>query len=208
MVAAVWAVGSRSGSVIVAVEIGAVILLTVRSAPLKRYTRRRAILVAAPAAVLIAGIGWQGLAARSTEASHDEMRPAFMASTIEMIKARPLRGFGLGTWETVYPAFATIDPGLYVEHAHNDWLEWAADGGVPFAGVMLGLAVFAFRRALGEPWCLGIFAVFVQSIVDFPLHKPALLGFVCAGLGYLAAHQPVVVSLTSTKSSITSAKLA
>ena len=59
-------------------------------------------------------------------------------------------GFGLGTFETVYPHFALFDIGLIVNHAHNDWLEWAAEGGVPLALALLSLAVWAARPAFGR----------------------------------------------------------
>jgi hypothetical protein len=29
----------------------------------------------------------------------------------------------------VYPAFATFDPGVIVNQAHSDWLQWTAEGG-------------------------------------------------------------------------------
>jgi len=191
MPCAVFATGSRSGSAIIAVELLVLLALNLRVAPSTNsaaggfWMRRRAIVLVFVTLVLIAGAGWQELASRIAAPPRD-LRAFFAASTFEMVKAKPLAGFGLGNWDTVYPAFAHVDPGMFVEHAHNDWLEWAAEGGLPFALIMLLLAGFALRRALSEPWCFGIFAVFIQSIVEFSLHKPALIALQFVALGCLA----------------------
>ena len=189
MVCAIWAVGSRSGSVIVTCELAGAILLSARGVQPSPVVRRRALALGCTALLLIAGAGWQGIAARMSAPPRSDLLPLFAGATLRMIRERPWAGFGLGTWATVYPAYAATDIGLYVEHAHNDWLEWAADGGLPFACVSLALMVFSLRRALREPWCLGIAAAFVQSLVEFPLHKPAVLAFQFAAIGCIAANR-------------------
>jgi O-antigen ligase len=120
-----------------------------------------------------------------------------------MVREKPLAGFGLGNWPTAYPAYAETDVGLYVEHAHDDWLEWAAEGGIPFACVALALAIFSLRRAVRQPWCLGIAAAFLQSIVEFPLHKPAVAAFQFAAIGCLAATGTSVRSRPATEGTST-----
>ena len=62
-------------------------------------------------------------------------------------------GFGLGSWPWAYPRYAIIDPVLFANHAHNDWAEWAADGGLPFA-LLIGLV--ALRAAGGLCAAVGI----------------------------------------------------
>ncbi len=192
MACAVFATGSRSGSAIVAVEVAALLVLNLRlvrsasSGPRDLWMRKRAAVLVVVTLALIAGAGWQELASRIAAPPRD-LRALFAASTIDMVKTRPLAGYGLGTWDTVYPAFAKVDPRLFVEHAHDDWLEWAAEGGIPFALAMLLLAGFALRCSLREPWCFGIFAVFVQSSIEFSMHKPALLALQFAAIGCLAA---------------------
>ena len=183
MFAAVFAFGSRSGAAIVTLELLGLLLLAWRRS--SRTPRRRLAGIAMLALILVAAIGWQGIAARFAAPPRDELRRLFASSTIDMINARPLIGFGLGNWDVVYPAYARIDPGMFVEHAHNDWLEWAAEGGLPFALLMLLLAIFALRRGLIEPWSLGIAAVFVHSTIDFPLHKPAIVAIQFAAIGCL-----------------------
>ncbi len=186
MAGAVWAAGSRSGSVIVTAELAGALWLSVRGKPAKSFFRRRALVIAMPVVLMIAGIGWQGLVERVSGQSQDNLRPIFARATWEMVKARPWEGFGLGTWETVYPAYMETDTGYYVEHAHNDWLEWMSEGGVLYAAAMLFSAIWAVRRAGWQPWCLGVVGVFLQAIVEFPLHKPAVAAWQFAMLGCLA----------------------
>jgi O-antigen ligase len=101
-------------------------------------------------------------------------RREIMASTLQMIRQRPWTGFGLGTYATVYPEFASFDAGLAVDHAHNDWAEWTAEGGVPLLLLMLSIAAASFRPAMRSGWGLGIYVVFLHSLVDFPLQIPAI----------------------------------
>jgi O-antigen ligase len=108
-------------------------------------------------------------------------------STLEMIRQRPLRGYGLGAYETVYPAFARFDNGLIVDHAHNDWLEWAAEVGLIPTALLAAVAAWSLRAALRHPWALGIPAVFAHSLVDYPLHKPTISAWTVVLLGALAA---------------------
>jgi O-antigen ligase len=65
-----------------------------------------------------------------------------------VIADHPGRGYGLGTYAYVYPAYATFDIGTEVEHAHTRWLERAAEGGIPLALVWLTPVVRGSVRAL------------------------------------------------------------
>ena len=103
-----------------------------------------------------------------------------------MIQARPSTGFGLGSFRSVYPAYASVDFGSVVQHAHNDWAEWASDGGVAFTLLMLSIFIWSVPRALRSVWGVGILAVFLHAAVDFPLHKPVLELWLFALLGALA----------------------
>lgn len=111
-----------------------------------------------------------------------------LAGTIAMIQTKPWTGFGLDTFRTVYPAYASVDFGAVVQHAHNDWAEWAADGGIPFSLLLLSIAIWSIPKAFRAAWGIGLIAVFVHGAIDFPLHKPVLDLWLFALLGVLAAH--------------------
>jgi hypothetical protein len=158
--ATIIAGGSRAGIALLAAELAAVLML-----------RRPE---AAPAF---------GLAPWREFGNRDDL----YLSTLEMIRQRPFTGHGLGAYETVYPAFARFDNGLAVDHAHNDWLEWAAEVGILPTALLAGVAAWSLRAALRNPWALGVPAVFAHALVDYPLHKPAIAAWTVVLLAALAA---------------------
>ena len=44
----------------------------------------------------------------------------------------------MGTWPEAYPGYARFDDGSFVNQAHNDWVQWAAEGGLPASGADAG----------------------------------------------------------------------
>jgi O-antigen ligase len=179
MLLSVSVCGSRAGIVLLLAE---VVYLGLRAAPKPRLVLAGAIVIAA----IAAGAMWNRFEGLSTNAPYDS-RKATARASIRMIRERPLLGFGLGTWPNVYPAYAESDTGFRLIHADNDWLEWAAEGGVPFAVIVLGLGAVAVRAAWKEPWSAGCVAVMLHSLVEFPLQKQAL--WACL-LVLLATAQP------------------
>ena len=196
MLAAGLASASRAGAALLVVE--AVVLL----APVlpgsflsnKRTGRRSGFRArAAPAAFLfmvlmaasLAGTGtlWGRLQAPDPF----QFRRQIAASAMAMIAERPFQGFGLGTFAEVYPAYATIDIGAVVEHAHNDWLEWAAEGGLPFALLWLLLGIRLAIPAIRSGWGIGLVALFLHALVDYPFAKFGLTAWTFALAGMLQA---------------------
>jgi O-antigen ligase len=99
-------------------------------------------------------------------------------SSVEMIESRPLTGWGLGTWTQVYPAHAKMDIGLFANAAHNDWLQWAADGGLPYLAMLAVLFLGALALTRTVPWSFGIAVALLHSGIDFPMQGrflPAVL---------------------------------
>jgi O-antigen ligase len=182
MYATVIAGASRAGAVLTTAEIAAVQIVMWR-----RGRRSGAMQLWPLAMVFVAVAGWAVLWNRFSDPDPWGGRREILAGTVAMIDARPWTGFGLGMFRTVYPAYAPVDFGAVVHHAHNDWAEWAAEGGIPFSLMLLAVAVWSVPRAFRTLWGIGIVAVFVHSLVDFPLQKPALELWLFAMLGALAA---------------------
>ena len=127
-------------------------------------------------------------------------RAHFWSVTLDMIKANPVVGTGLGAYGVIYTRYDTRN-GLYrLEQAHNDYLQIFSDAGV--VGGALGLAFvvilfyrgFAraksrddFRRGVALAALGGCFAVLIHSFFDFTLHTTsnALLFLVLAALATL-----------------------
>ena len=166
MLACGLASSSRAGAALLVLEALGVFLL-VRPRP----SRRLVAGFAAGAIVFAALAGGDTLIQRFDDSDPLQYRREIYASSLAMIAERPWTGYGLGTFATVYPEFATFDAGAVVEHAHNDWLEWAGEGGWPYAATWLLLAVAAARPALRSIWGVGIVAVFLHALVDYPFAR-------------------------------------
>ncbi|HXQ20708.1 MAG TPA: O-antigen ligase family protein, partial [Candidatus Acidoferrales bacterium] len=131
--------------------------------------------------------------------------PAIAADTIDMAGSFPFFGVGLGNFGAVFPLYRerTIKSwafGVDVDHAHNDYLEWISEVGVPAAVVTLGLVIMFGRcvaRALRSgaiatdasllQWgfATGALALLLHSVTDFNLHIPAnalVFAFLIGGL--------------------------
>ena len=133
---------------------------------------------------LVAVVGWETLWNRFVDDKDPYRgRREVALSSIAMIRERPLTGFGAGTWTTVYPAYATFDPSLFVNAAHNEWLQWTADGGMLYGALFVILFGTSLTLCWRVPWAIGIPAVFLHCIVDFPLQGryPAAVLFLIFG---------------------------
>ena len=186
MFASVITAASRAGFIVIVAELVFVLLLTPRSSATRKVPLQ--IAGATILLTLVFGfvVGWEVLLDRFKERELFDVRWQLWLSSWRMLMARPWMGFGLGCWETVYPAYAVFDPGVRADHAHSDWLEWADEGGLPFAGMLLGIAAASLRMAIRFPWGVGVTAVFLHSAVDFPLQEPAILFSLLTLLAVLA----------------------
>ena len=127
-------------------------------------------------------------------------RAHFWSVTLQIIKAHPLIGTGLGAFGVVYTKFDTRNGLFRLEQAHNDYLQVLSDGGIIGAALALAFVVLLFyrafvragsrddfRRGVALSALGGCFAVLVHSFFDFTLHTPsnALLFLVLAALATL-----------------------
>jgi O-antigen ligase len=114
-------------------------------------------------------------------------RPEQYKGTIKVIKDYPWAGTGLGTLAFSYQFFEKKSDGSVLTHAHNDYLEAAAESGIIGGAALIILAYGALgilfwrwleRRdnlakgvALG---CMaGIMAILIHSVSDFNLRIPS-----------------------------------
>ena len=179
MLAAGLASGSRAGAVLLLAEAGLVLGLISRRRAAAKFIMWATLLA------LAAGAGT--LAGRFAEKDPWRYRREIAQSTLKLIGEHPWRGYGLGTYSDVYPAYATFDIGAVVEHAHNQWLEWAAEGGIPLALAWLTLAVGMSVRAVRSVWGIGIVAAFLHALVDYPFVRCGLTAWDFTLIGALSA---------------------
>lgn len=120
------------------------------------------------------------LAALAQDASTNA-RLMMWQSTIKMALAHPFSGTGWGTFAGYYPAYRLpLENTTSGVSAHNDYLQLAAEGGVPAMllqfGVILGL-LLQLKRSLkrasdaagleSTALLLGALAIFIQAGVNF-----------------------------------------
>src|ERR1022692_4701250 len=134
-------------------------------------------------------VGWTRLWERFQDPDPYRGRREMLTSAVAMVRAKPWTGFGLGSFETVYPGFAVFDEGSVVDHAHNDWAEWASEGGLPLLACVLAIAVWGTPRLVQSLWGLGVLAVWLHALVDFPMQTPALALWVFVLLGGACAQR-------------------
>ncbi len=114
-----------------------------------------------------------------------------------MIREHPVWGTGPGSFEDAYTLVQTADLEERMDHAHNDYLEFAEEWGIPAAALLFGLVGWVYARGVLEFWrgrpseecmlllgcCGSLLALLVHSIADFNLHIPANAFLFAALLG-------------------------
>jgi hypothetical protein len=125
---------------------------------------------------------------RERLATGDRMRLGLALDATDVLADFPVTGIGLGGFASVFPLYRarTADAwGVPVDHAHNDYLELAAEIGLPASLLCLVLLAFCARRVWralrsgsADPWLLwgcasGALALLLHSFTDFNLHVPA-----------------------------------
>lgn len=176
---------SRAGFVLAGAELLAVVLMV----GVRKLVSRRTLLAAAIQIVVLAGIavtvaGWQGLQSRLETQSREALRMDAVRASTQMVREHPWFGTGLGTWPTVYPAYAGLDTGLFLNQAHNDWAQWMAEGGLPFLLLLAVFSLLCCKKAVPSIYGLGAVAFLLHGLVDYPMQQRPVMAawfFVMAG---------------------------
>jgi len=106
---------------------------------------------------------------------------------LRMFSKRPVWGWGLGTFPTVYPTYRSFYTNLFVNEAHNDYAQVLVETGLLGFGLMLWFLIRLYRRgwptsrrwefkwdsALSFAALLGCTGILLHSFVDFNLQIPA-----------------------------------
>jgi O-antigen ligase len=193
--ASVIATASRAGAFLCTAEVVSFLPLAwkVRAqSPRTRAGSAALWLIPATALAFTLVAGWDNLSRRFLEADPYGGRREYVQVALNMVRQRPLTGFGLGGYSVASNAFAVKDFPFYPDHAHpnhvhNDWLEFAVDGGIFFSAAVLAVFVAGARKMLRHPWSWGLAAVALHALVDYPFPRPAVSGWMFALLGLLYA---------------------
>ena len=119
------------------------------------------------------------------------IRPQITKDCLRMFVKRPIWGWGLGTFPTVYPQYRSFYTNLFVNEAHNDYAQLLVETGVLGFALMLWLLTQLYRaslpaldgwqnrwdRAVSLAALIGCTGILVHSFVEFNLQIPANAGF-------------------------------
>ena len=134
-----------------------------------------------------------------------ESRKRYTQKTMNMFRAYPITGVGVGNFQYAYPKYQAVeDTNRFFRYAHNDWAQLLAEAGITgFFLLLAGILYYIYRtirlwRKRSDPFaiCLGIAplgviaAVVTHSYSDFNLHIPAncLMLVAIMAIGYSALH--------------------
>jgi O-antigen ligase len=147
-------------------------------------------------------IGIDGIVERYSELTTQDSilrdgRVLVYRDALRMIAANPA-GVGTGNFQDRFREYQTYHPDLLFDHAHNDYLETAAEWGLPIAAAFWSFLIFVVIRgvrlfvSIESPEqrgillaCTGaVFSILVHSLTDFNLQIPsnAMLFFTFVGI--------------------------
>jgi O-antigen ligase len=204
-IGALFLCASRGGVVSFGVEVALLLLITL----LRRTGGRHVLaggLILFLAFLFVSWLGVKQVLDRFNSLQSLEVttgkRASMRQDTLRIFLDHKYTGTGLGTLQTVFPAYETQYDGKIVNHSHNDYLEMLAETGIAggiCCGWFLGALFFislrqvlqrdkSFAASLHLSGLLGCSAFLVHSLVDFNLHIPAnaLLFLVTAHLATTA----------------------
>lgn len=110
-------------------------------------------------------------------------RQEIFLTTWSIIKEHIIFGSGLGSFPTVYASYEGVEniTASYVNHAHNDILEFIMELGLVGLGIILGIIFWWLRsiRALfktrsefshmAKAGAIVLLVIFVHSLIDYPI---------------------------------------
>lgn len=114
-------------------------------------------------------------------------RVRIVKDSLKMIAARPVFGWGLGTFPVVYPSFRSFYTNFFVNAAHNDYVQVAFETGLAGFALVCCFIVLFYRAALNRVanWRVDVRSaatlaaivattgILIHSLSDFNLQIPA-----------------------------------
>ncbi len=194
MAASIFLSGSRGGMAAFVAQIVVLGVLLVRK---RDGTWKQPLMLGTFLAMVIVFLVWMGgneltrrLASIHSEAREEisgGVRLTIDRDCLRMFAKRPWLGWGLGTFPIVYPEFRSFYTTLFVNQAHNDYLQLLVETGLAGFSIAVWFLALVFRRAAGKlkNWSgtasgaltvaalLGCVGILVHSFLDFNLQIPA-----------------------------------
>jgi O-antigen ligase len=118
-------------------------------------------------------------------------RVAIVRDSLKMLRDRPVLGWGLGTFPVVYPSYRSFYTNLWVNEAHNDFVQTLVETGLLGFAFAASFLVLLCRNGIHnlKHWrsdikssivlaaFLGCIGILVHGLFDFNLQIPANAAF-------------------------------
>ncbi|MBU4310204.1 O-antigen ligase family protein [bacterium] len=132
-------------------------------------------------------------------------RLSIWKSALSIFKNHPFLGTGLGTFQDAFPGYSFPVEGVFARFgkkasfAHNEYLQIASEMGIFALGIFMWILCAFLKKAkellrnlrgkeeygLVIGLIVGIMGILIHSLVDFPLHAPAVTIFLTINAGLL-----------------------
>jgi O-antigen ligase len=188
---------SLGGMIAFAGELGVLSLILLRN---RRSAYPEILLIGVLCLALVAWLAWlrpAGLVERLARLLNPIAdagatgRVAIARDSLRMLRERPLFGWGLGTFSAVYPSFRSFYTNMWVNEAHNDYIQTLVETGIvgfAFAAAFLMVLCRAgvhnlkhwrsdMQSSLALAAFLGCIGLLIHGFVDFNLQIPANAAF-------------------------------
>ncbi len=133
-----------------------------------------------------------------------DFRKVVATDSVRIIRDHPVMGVGLGNFETAYPRYQSFASELWIDYAHNDYVQAVTETGLAGALLILLAITLFVRQAFATPvrasipeggWirlgaALGCCGMLVHSFFDFNLHIPANAAWFAVLAGVAIANLP------------------
>jgi O-antigen ligase len=193
MATTIFLSGSRGGMVAFAVQMAILGAMLIK----RRKSRRVALVLVAFLGLVGGMLLWLGgpeLANRMTSLRSDARselaggtRLSIDRDALRIFRHKPILGWGLGTFPVIYPEYRSFYTDMFVNQAHNDYLQLLDEmGTLGFATMLwfIGATYYGASKkldgwtkdpngALAVAAMLGVTGILVHSLVDFNLQVPA-----------------------------------
>lgn len=157
----ILATGSRAGIILLTLATPGVLLIGLgRGSPLVWVVGLAVVAVVVALTVLFSPTG-NALAFGHSFVFSDDSRYSFLPDVLLTLRQHWPVGSGLGTFVPVFAPNENLDTAGagYVNHAHNDWVEWLLETGI-----------------VGAVWLIAIITIFAWRIVRLVLNRQQLRG--------------------------------
>ncbi|MEO1749460.1 MAG: O-antigen ligase family protein, partial [Pseudomonadota bacterium] len=189
---------SRAGLILAIISSAAVVFVVVLTRGGQKSTGRRSVKLswlwttAAVASIgaIVLELGLGRVATRFGQDPLEDLRLPLAETVLSLIGTYLPLGSGVGTFAPVYALAERQDTLLsaYANRAHNDWLEFALEGGLVAGVIIVAFGIWYASRlsdAMGSQTpmpqrlmaiagALGIAVVALHSSVDYPLRTSAI----------------------------------